>query len=233
MELQKNQEISVILPVYNGEAFLQECLRSIIDQTIQPKEIIVIDDGSQDQSKQIIEKFKEVTYVFQENAGVAAARNLGIKMAQGNLIAFIDQDDIWTHTSLADRLICFTKNQDHNIVIGKQQWFLDGLDEIPKWVKPEQVNQNLDGYLLGCALIDKRLFSNYGDFDISFRFSSDFDWFFRIKDAGISFFQTDAIVLKKRIHATNESRHAAASLKELSRAIFLSIKRKRKQSKNN
>lgn len=226
------KKISVILPVYNGEPFLQECLESIINQTVPPDEILVIDDGSNDLSKSIIDKFEGVTYIFQENAGVAAARNLGIKRANGDLIAFIDQDDLWISTSLEDRLDAFTKNQSNRIVIGKQQWFLDGLDEIPKWVKPEQMNQHLDGYLLGCALIDKNLFEDHGDFDTSFRFSSDFDWFFRIKDGGIPFHQTEAIVLKKRIHATNESRHAEASLKELSRVIFQSIKRKREQSKN-
>ncbi len=220
-------KISVILTVYNGEQYLRECLESISRQTIRPYEVIIVDDGSEDNSKEIIEEFEDFILVAIENRGVAAARNLALEKSSGDLITFIDQDDIWLENSLESRYNHFIEHEASQIVIGKQKWFLSGLNEMPSWVKPEQMNDELNGYLLGCAMISRSLFSEFGTFDESFRFSSDFDWFFRLKDHQIQFHQVEKLVLYKRIHQFNESRHASLSLKELSRAVFNSIKRKR------
>lgn len=222
--------VSVILPVFNGVHFLKECIESILNQSFSPDEIIVINDGSTDASQEIIDSYPEIINIKTDNQGVAAARNTGIKLAKGNWITFIDQDDIWTKDSLKSRMNFLQKNPETLIVTGKQKWFLDGIDEIPSWVKPEQMKDNLEGYLLGCTLVRKDLFNKYDLFDTSFRYSSDFDWFFRLKDNYVLFHQIDDLVLKKRIHATNESRNSEALLKELSRAIYNSIKRKGQNS---
>jgi len=219
--------VSVILPIYNGSKYLSKCIKSILDQSYQHYEFIVIDDGSTDDSAAIVANYPAISYWKTTNQGVAAARNLGIEKASGDWICFIDQDDIWTNDSLKLRLDLSQKMPHGKVIIGKQKWFLDGLNEVPSWVKPEQMQNDLDGYLLGCALLKKDLFEQYGLFDTSFRFSSDFDWFFRLKDDAVKFNQIDEVVLEKRIHALNESRHAEKSLKELSRAIYHSIKRKR------
>jgi glycosyltransferase involved in cell wall biosynthesis len=222
--------ISVIVPVYNGKPFLFECLESIMTQSLRPYEVIVVDDGSIDDSKNIVERFTDIKYLRIENSGVASARNTGISFSTGQWIAFIDQDDFWAKNSLRDRMNSATENTHDGIVIGKQQWFLDGLTTLPSWVKQEQMADSLDGFLLGCALIRRDLFETFGMFDSTFRLCSDFDWFFRLKDGDVIFRSVDNVVLHKRIHGENESRHADLSLKELSRALFASIKRKRKQS---
>ncbi|WP_436516314.1 glycosyltransferase family 2 protein [Ekhidna sp. To15] len=221
-------KVSVIVPVYNGERFIEKCLESVLNQTYPASEIIVVNDGSTDSSFEIIESMPDITCINTENKGVAAARNTGIDHCKGDWISFIDQDDLWTANSMESKVTMTHQNPNTSLVIGKQKWFLDGLNSIPSWVKQEQMETELDGYLLGCSLIKKNLFETYGQFDSSFRFCSDFDWFFRLKDDGIEFKQVNDIVLMKRIHAENESRHAEESLKELSRAIFNSIKRKRK-----
>ena len=223
-------DISVIIPVYNGSQHLRMCLESVVNQTHPPSEIIVINDGSTDNSSEIIKSYSNIKLIDKANEGVAAARNEGIRHSKSDWISFIDQDDYWTEHSLRKRAEFAANLQFPDLVVGKQKWFLDGIDEIPSWVKPEQMNNDLDGYLLGCALLRKNLFQKFGEFDSSFRYSSDFDWFFRLKDGGIEFNQLDEVVLMKRIHSENESRHAQDSLKELSRAIFNSINRKRKLS---
>lgn len=92
-------KISVIIPVYNTEEYILRCLNSIVSQTFKDYEIIIIDDGSKDKSSDIIKEFIKshqdiaVNYIYQENAGQAAARNLGIYKAQGEYICFIDSDD--------------------------------------------------------------------------------------------------------------------------------------------
>lgn len=91
--------ISVIIPVYNAEKYLRECLDSVCDQTFQEIEIICVNDGSTDKSLEILTEYKEkdnrIQIVNQSNAGAGAARNKGIEIAQGEYLAFIDADDFW------------------------------------------------------------------------------------------------------------------------------------------
>jgi len=94
--------ISVIIPVFNGERFLGEAIKSALSQTLPPYEILVIDDGSTDGSAQLAESFgPPVRVIRQENRGEAAARNRGIDAAQGDWIAFLDCDDVWKPEKLA------------------------------------------------------------------------------------------------------------------------------------
>ena len=228
--MRKEADISVILPIYNGEKYLRDCIESIINQSIIPKEILIIDDGSTDKSAAIALQYPQLRYHKTLNKGVANARNIGLEMASFDWIAFIDQDDLWTCDSLKSRMHALKDATHSKIVIGRQKWFLFGMDTPPSWVKKELMQDSLDGYLLGCSLIHKDLFELYGNFDDSFRFASDFDWLFRLKDAAENFIQVEDIVLEKRIHELNESRHAKASLAELTKAIYKSVLRKRTKS---
>src|SRR5258708_6301139 len=91
-----NPSISVIIPVYNGEKFVAEAIRSVLAQDFKAHEIIVIDDGSTDSTPAILEGFKgKIICKRIENGGVSHARNVGLGIATGNFIAFLDHDDIW------------------------------------------------------------------------------------------------------------------------------------------
>lgn len=97
-------KISIIVPVYQSEQYIRECLLSLVKQNISGIEIICVDDGSNDQSANIIkelqEKYKNIIYIFQENRGVSAARNHGLKVAHGKYIMFVDADDSIRRNSL-------------------------------------------------------------------------------------------------------------------------------------
>ena len=93
--------VSVIVPVYNGEHYLSFAIHSILRQDYHPSEVIVVDDGSTDNSANIARSFKEVRYIHQSNQGVAMARNVGIAAARGEFIAFLDADDLWTPNKLS------------------------------------------------------------------------------------------------------------------------------------
>jgi glycosyltransferase involved in cell wall biosynthesis len=100
--------VSVILPAYNAEAFVARAIRSVLAQTYRPLELIVIDDGSTDGTRRVIDGFApEVTVLTQANAGPYAARNLGIAHARGPLIAFADADDAWLPDKLARQVPLF------------------------------------------------------------------------------------------------------------------------------
>jgi|WetSurMetagenome_2_1015567.scaffolds.fasta_scaffold114498_2 glycosyltransferase involved in cell wall biosynthesis len=93
-------QISVVIPAYNAARWIAETIESVLVQTFQDFEIIVVDDGSTDETAEAVTKFKRVKCIHQENSGLSSARNTGIRAAMGEYIAFIDADDLWLHDKL-------------------------------------------------------------------------------------------------------------------------------------
>lgn len=111
-------KISIIVPVYNTEKFLEKCLNSLINQTLKDIEIICINDGSTDKSLQILEKFankdKRIQIINQTNSGLSVARNIGIKKAKGEYIGFVDSDD-WVDLNFFEQLYINVKKYNADI----------------------------------------------------------------------------------------------------------------------
>ena len=104
--MRENGLVSVILPVYNSEKYIAEAVDSVLSQTYEKLELIVINDGSTDCSENIIKNYKDSRIVYiknKKNVGVAMARNKGIQIASGSYIAFIDSDDVWGGISYPDK----------------------------------------------------------------------------------------------------------------------------------
>jgi glycosyltransferase involved in cell wall biosynthesis len=117
-----NSLISVIVPVYNGDLYLAAAIESILAQNYQPIEILIIDDGLTDNTAKIADRFQQhVRYIYQPNSGAPSARNLGLKMATGEIIAFLDADDIWHEQKLALQLDILAKNSSVSVVLGHRQ----------------------------------------------------------------------------------------------------------------
>ena len=94
-------KISVVIPTYNHARWLPESIESALNQTLAPHEIIVVDDGSKDDTKEVVSQYPEpVKYVYQQNSGLSAARNTGIEFASGDWIALLDADDVWVNNKL-------------------------------------------------------------------------------------------------------------------------------------
>lgn len=108
-----NPLVSVVIPAYNAAETIIPCIQSVLNQTYKNIEIVVINDGSQDQTKSVIEQFKKdfcidnLRIVHQDNAGPSAARNWGIELAKGEYIAFLDSDDLWKETKIEKQMACF------------------------------------------------------------------------------------------------------------------------------
>src|SRR4030042_4290993 len=114
--------VSAIIPVYNGEAFLAEAVESIRQQGYRPIEIIIVDDGSTDNTKRIAAGLKgDVHYVYQPNSGLPAARNRGLNEARGDVIAFLDVDDLWSRDKLEHQLLRLNDAPSAEIVLGYTQ----------------------------------------------------------------------------------------------------------------
>src|SRR5687768_9695612 len=117
--------VSVIVPVHQGERYLGEAVESVLAQTYAPIELIVVDDGSTDRSADIARGFGPVVrYVYQVNAGQSAARNHGVRLARGPLLAFLDDDDSWSPGKLALQVAALASDPCLEAVFGHVRQFV-------------------------------------------------------------------------------------------------------------
>jgi len=221
--------ISVLIPFYNTEKYLAEAIQSVLDQTLQPMEILLLDDGSTDGSAKIAESFKPQISLFQqENEGISAARNALLKKAQGEFLAFLDADDLWTPDHLKKLFEPFRSNKQLGIVSGYVEQFLSPDVEDPIAQIPDG-NEVLPGYVVGTFLIKKEVFKKAGYFNEELTLADTVDWFARVKDGGIGFKMIDDIVLRRRIHTTNTGINQKGNRHDYTKVLMASIKRKRER----
>jgi glycosyltransferase involved in cell wall biosynthesis len=194
-QMTTNVLLSVIMPVYNGAEFLAEAVASITAQAYQPLEIIVVDDGSTDDTAAVAQILgREIRYLYQPNQGPAAARNAGLAVAQGDLIAFLDVDDLWPADKLAQQMACLHANAATEVVWGKTWLRPYQSDEtefpslIPNWMP-----------LLGSLLCRRAVFEQVGGFDPTMRFGEDMDWFIRLREQHVVIEQAPALGLLYRV----------------------------------
>lgn len=135
--------VSVIIPAYNAEAFIERTLTSVLSQTYQNLEVLVIDDGSTDCTPELIQKIaqrdRRVRLLWQSNAGVAAARNLGIQHAKGEFIAPIDADDIWYPHNLERQVQCFLKSKASVGLVYSWSADIDEFDQLTGGVRISRI----------------------------------------------------------------------------------------------
>ena len=221
--------VSVIVPVYNGESYLGAALESIFAQDYHPFEVIVVDDGSIDESAAIARSYKEVRYIHQPNQGVAVARNVGIAVARGEFIAFLDADDIWTPDKLNVQVNYLTDHPDIQYTCGRVKFFLEPGCSIPPWFRKELFENDHVGRIMDTLVARKSLFEKIGKFDPDLITAEDVDWFARANDNYISTAIIPRVLLYKRIHDTNLSLNTPTNNQDLLKALHRSVSRKRNQ----
>jgi glycosyltransferase involved in cell wall biosynthesis len=198
----KRPFVSVIIPVYNGARFISEAIESACMQNYDSIEIIVVDDGSTDDTSSIVQSFKNIRYIYQPNQGVAAARNTGIHKSRGELIAFLDADDYWASNKLNLQVDCLLKHPNVGYILGMQRNFLEYGIERPFWLKEEHLLKEHIGFL-PTSLIRKGIFDIVGLFNADYSISEDVEWFSRVADANIPKMVVPEVVLYRRIHNSN------------------------------
>ncbi|MFT4599939.1 MAG: teichuronic acid biosynthesis glycosyltransferase TuaG [Arenicella sp.] len=130
--------VSIIVPIYNGASFIKETVQSCLDQTYENWELIIIDDGSTDNSAEIIKGFlsDKVRYFRKENGGQASARNLGIEKSKGDWIAFLDADDIWVAEKLQKQIFVIENDSELDLIFCHAYVFQEKKNqkqEYPSW----------------------------------------------------------------------------------------------------
>ncbi len=224
--------ISVIIPVFNGEAYLSEAIQSVLEQSVNPFEVIVVNDGSTDNSKQIAHSFiSEIKLINQTNKGCGNARNNGILASQGNYLAFLDADDLWVETKLEQQIdIIKNKNMLDMVFGGVEQFVSPELDNNGE-KKLRNELKVMPGYIAGTMLIKKDTFLKVGMFNEKLEVGEYIDWFGRARDMGLNYHLSDAIVLKRRIHNNNMGVYLRNKNKDYTTVLRAALERKRKQKR--
>ena len=229
----KNSMVSCVVPVFNGERYVREALESIHKQTYAPLEIIVVDDGSTDNTGKVIEGLDfSIHYVKQDNSGPAATRNHGIRLAQGDFVAFLDADDLWHPEKLTKQMAEFQANSQLEICVTHLSHFVDS-DFGKKDIHYEGQRRlyNIPGYTTQTLLTRRTTFDKVGMFDHTFRNADANDWFVRAADMGASMELLPEVLVYRRLHSSNFSRQRVSqSLDEHLEIIKASLDRRRQRA---
>lgn len=189
----KKPTVSVILPTYNRAHLIGRSIQSILNQTYQDFEIIVVDDGSSDNTKEVINSFSDMRIKYvrqQENRGASVARNIGIKLSKGAYIAFQDSDDEWLPDKLKKQMDTFENVSFEVGVIytdmlqinnkGEKKYWLSPTVTYGNLINPKTLDYQVEGIGIQSALIKKECFDRVEHFDEKFPRFIDLEMFIRL-----------------------------------------------------
>ncbi len=233
-------KISVIIPTYNRKKTLARAIQSVINQSLSPFEILIIDDGSNDGTEEWVkENFQNIKYIYQNNHGVSSARNIGIENAYGDWVAFLDSDDEWLPNKLYEQVKAIDSNPEMKFFHTNEIWIRNGVR-----VNQMKKHKKYGGYIFekcldicrvspSSVLIQKEVFDNIGIFDESLRVCEDYDLWLRITSKYPVVFLDKPLIYKYGGHADQLSKvndgiesYRIQSLEKIIKSGFLSDEQK-------
>lgn len=223
--------VSVIIPVYNCDRYLDKAIESVLSQTYRPIETIVVDDGSTDGSAEVAKRFaSSVRYYFQPQSGAGAARNYGTDLAQGSFFAFLDADDLWVEDKLTRQMEVFDNERELDIVFGHvQQFHSPELNESVRnkiYCPPEL----MPGYYSGTILLKRDAFLRVGRFETNWQMGEFISWYLRATDLGLSMKILPDLVTWRRLHQTNQGVRQRQAVTDYVRILKASLDQRRATS---
>ena len=208
-------EVSVIIPTYNSAAYVVEAVESVLNQSFRDLEIIVIDDGSTDDTESVLSAYRtKLRYIRQPNSGVAAARNRGIEESRGRYVAFLDADDTWLKDKLERQLAALASGSNHRVCYTAFTLVDSNLSPLGT-VRSNRAGSTLEDLLLRgnvigsicTVLCERSLFETVGGFDDRLSQCADWDMWVRLA-AQTEFLYLDEPTVTYRQHELNMSRNA-------------------------
>ena len=197
--------VTVIVPAWNAERYLAECLESILAQDHEPKDVLVVDDGSTDRTGEIALGFgARVRCERQENAGCNAARNRGLAIARGELVAHFDADDIMSPGALRERIEALLADPKLEACTGLVENFLSP-DVSPEVAARVRVGTPLAGQVVNALVIRRAASDRVGPFETEEKTALQTHWWMRATDVGLVVRSLPRVVLRRRIHDANWS----------------------------
>ncbi len=232
--------ISVIIPAYNRASFLDEAIQSVLDQDYFVQndsssfELLVIDDGSTDNTREIVRSFGDkVNYHFQEHKGVSAARNLGLNLARGDYLCFLDSDDIWKKDKMSVQMSFMKTFPKAKVCYTEETWIRRGV-----FVNPQKKHQKYSGWIfdkvlplclisLSSALFRREVFEEVGKFDEELLACEDYDFGIRLAHKYPIYLLSKPLIIKRGGHSDQLSRKYRAMdgfrVKALEKALQLGL----------
>ena len=203
--------VSCIVPAYNAERWLGDALESILAQTYQPLEILVVDDGSTDGTPDVVASFGErIVGLRQPNAGPASALNRGLGASRGELVAFLDADDLWPPRKLELQAARLSAAPELAACYGLvQNFWTDDVKIEAEALRGHRILSPLPGLVTGTLLARRSTFDRLGPF-VDQRHAYALDWALRLKHAGLAHEVLDEVLLLRRYHQGNMSRDGGA-----------------------
>ncbi|NOY22197.1 MAG: glycosyltransferase family 2 protein [Acidobacteria bacterium] len=225
------KSISVIIPVFNGARYIRETVQSVLEQSLKPDEIIIVDDGSTDETPKILANLAKtgIITIRQNNMGPGSARNRGIEASTGSLIAFLDADDLWLPEKLAEQKRILSERPEIAYVLCCLEEFYSA--ELAK----QLVNRTIlrpdtqTGVLPTTALFRKSVFQEVGLFNPVWRTGEFMDWMMRANEAGITSYKMEQVLVQRRVHDQNLGRSAAVR-GDYHRILKAALDRKRRSN---
>ncbi len=202
--------VSVIIHTYNNEKFIAETIESVLNQTYKDYEIIIVDDGSVDGTRDALSPYKQkIRYHYKENGGIASAKNTGISLSEAEFVAFLDHDDLWVSDKLQLQMECFKENPQVGLVYAQYTSFRDGKELRTKpekgysgWIFKELLAKSF--IQTSTVMVKKECLNIVGSYDESFSLGDEYDMFLRISKKFQCGF-VDKGLTRYRVHDTNAS----------------------------
>ena len=195
--------VSVIIPFCNHERYLEQSIQGVLGQGYPAVELLLIDDGSTDKSSAISQSHSPpARYLRRPNGGAGAARNTGIEHASGDLLAFCDADDVWSPNKLDLQMEVMAADAGVDVVFAGVSEFQAG--DAREAVRPGRTR--VPGALPSAALIRRAAFEQVGPFEEHLRVGEWFDWYARMRTAGLREVWLDEVLVHRRLHDRNTGR---------------------------
>jgi glycosyltransferase involved in cell wall biosynthesis len=220
--------ISVIMPVKNGSQFIEAALSSVFKNITFEDEVIVVDDGSDDDTIQKIDALslhykRPIQVIKTIDAGPARARNLAIDIAKGELITFLDHDDLWPKDRMKNHLNFFNDDTSIDLVVGKVQAFENAING-----RRVNIAKKIHHVHLGATTFKRSVLDAMKGFKPEYLFSEDLDLFTRIRESNFKFYFDNKIALYYRRHESNMTNDSNQKIMQFTlKALLDSVRRRR------
>jgi glycosyltransferase involved in cell wall biosynthesis len=221
-------EVSVIIPVHNGEKYLAESIQSVLDQKHAALEILVIDNASTDDTPNVAKTFPSVRYFHLPEKGLVKALNHGVEQSRGAFLAFLDADDLWTPNKLATQLEAFAQNAAIDMVFGHVEQFISPELTAPIKQRLSIRDKRLPGRFKSTMLIRKESFLRVGLFEKTMEFADFIDWYMRAEEQDLQESLLPDVLTLRRIHGANFSYTDRDKRIEYARVLKRGLDRRRR-----
>ncbi|WP_018232759.1 glycosyltransferase family 2 protein [Thioalkalivibrio thiocyanodenitrificans] len=221
-------KVSVIIPTYNRADYLVDAIDSVLNQTVPVDEIIVIDDGSTDHTAASLRGYsRSVRLLRQDRAGAGAARNRGVHEARGELIAFLDSDDLWTPVKMELQLAAMAAHPGVDIVFGHAEQFISSDVPAADAARLHCPNEPVPGYVFGSMLLPRPVFQRVGPIATAWRVGEFIDWYDRARALGLHIHMLEATLLRRRVHGPDQMAATREVYGDYARVLKAALDRRR------